>query len=148
MSDVAHDHASALAEATARQVRFRTRVGAAAVAWLDARGRACAAPMGDGAVWRELADAEDALGAAVRAMKAHEAAAAEKAVRPIVFVVHGWMNWSPHTEEHCTLEEAVASAKVGCDEGCWAPDDVRTPTGEIVLDHPALSRALDEGLPA
>ncbi|TXN10207.1 hypothetical protein FV219_06605 [Methylobacterium sp. WL122] len=134
-------------------------VEAAAVAWREARLKACAAPVegfvkdkkGDSIavpnlqVWTDLGAAETALSEAVVAHLAEEAEFARLEARPKLFVVHGWMHHAPHEEEACTLEEAIRSAKAASDWGYWYPEKVCTVPGDLVLAEDELyERMRDE----
>lgn len=64
---------------------LRSKVESAAVAWREARLRACAAPMGDKAVWTDLGAAETALSDAVETLGDGDVGATER--------------WTPHQVE-------------------------------------------------
>ncbi|GJD74520.1 hypothetical protein MKK50_15785 [Methylobacterium sp. J-043] len=131
---------------------FSSKLETAAVAWREARMKACAAPVegfvkdkkGDSIavpnlqVWTDLGAAETTLSEAVVAHLAKEAEFARLEARPKLFVIHGWMHHAPHEEEACTLEEAVQSAKAANDWGYWFPEKICTVAGELVLAEAEL----------
>lgn len=123
---------------------MRSNVETAAVAWREARTKACAAPMGDKAVWVDLGSAETALTEAVKAMLDDEAEQARLNARPKLFVVHGKMHFAEHEVEACTLEEAIELARGAEEWGEWAPEGIRTITGEVVFNWKQLNEKICE----
>jgi hypothetical protein len=137
---------------------YRSPVEAAAVAWNEARLKACAAPvegfakdkkgdmvaMPNPQVWTDLGAAETDLSKAVAALLDREAEMARLAARPKLFVVHGKKNFADHEVEVCPLEEAILEASGAWEWGTWAPAGVRTVAGELVLDEEQLSAKVYE----
>ncbi|HEV2543028.1 MAG TPA: hypothetical protein VGU70_09760 [Methylobacterium sp.] len=120
---------------------LRSKVDDAAVAWREARLKACAAPMGDKTVWADLGAAETALSEAVVAMLKDEA---DWEARVVTHVIHGQRYFCPMTFEAYSLEDAISNAFWGRDSGDWWPADVRTPGGEVVLDEEQLDQKVSE----
>lgn len=123
---------------------LRTLIEAAAVSWNEARVKACAAPMGDKAVWTDLGAAETALSKAVASLLEREAERARREARPKLFVVHGKKNFADHEVEACTLDEAIDEAYGAGEYFSWYPVEVRTVAGELVLDEEQLYAKIHE----
>lgn len=131
---------------------FESKLEAAAVAWREARMKACAAPIdgfvkdrkGDSiavpnpTIWADLGAAETALSEAVVDHLAKEAEFARLEARPKLFVVHGVQFFSPYSEEVCTLDEGIGLARVAVEENFWHPQEIRTIAGDVVLAEAEL----------
>jgi hypothetical protein len=131
---------------------FESKLEAAAVAWREARMKACAAPVdgfqkdrkGDSiavpnpSVWADLGAAETALSEAVVDHLAKGAEFARLEARPKLFVVHGRRFHSPYSEEVCTVEEGIELARAAIEENYWSPQELRTAEGKLVLDRNAF----------
>ncbi|MGE8128483.1 hypothetical protein ACQKQD_16030 [Methylobacterium sp. NPDC080182] len=135
---------------------FASKVEAAAIAWRQARMKACSAPVegfvkdkkGDSiavpnpSVWTDLGAAETALSEAVKAHLDEAAELAQLAARPKLFVIHGYRFHGRHSEEACTVEEAIQAARWAVEENTWRPVEIRTVAGELVLGGSAFQERI------